>query len=356
MNNVMVTTTRAYGVSGDGYLTVGTFPGLQYGPFACGWNAAGNLALYTGTHPWGSAATAISTNGTVVVGQDYDGTFFRHSGPNFSSLINYGPNSGFTPLSANYDGKVVVGSAGPVVATYWNLNVGKRDLNVFLPQLGANISGWVLKEATGVSADGTVIVGTGTYNGDTRAFVVTGMPCISTPIIDLNPTARSVCSAPGASATLSVGADGPGQLEYLWHVESPPRSGVFEPITGPHFADSIGQSFEASGWEGPDLTITGMKAAPGLEDIRFHVQIVNLCGPVFSVPARIVKCNSDLDCNETVDDADFVVFAAAYNDLLCPEPNPGLPPYCPGDLNSDGMVDDSDFVEFATAYNALLCV
>lgn len=28
---------------------------------------------------------------------------------------------------------------------------------------------------------------------------------------------------------------------------------------------------------------------------------------------------------------------------------------CPGDLNSDGFVDDADFVEFATAYNQLLC-
>jgi hypothetical protein len=28
---------------------------------------------------------------------------------------------------------------------------------------------------------------------------------------------------------------------------------------------------------------------------------------------------------------------------------------CPGDLNSDGFVDDADFVEFAAAYNQLLC-
>jgi len=33
----------------------------------------------------------------------------------------------------------------------------------------------------------------------------------------------------------------------------------------------------------------------------------------------------------------------------------GLRSSCPGDLNSDGFVDDSDFVVFAAAYNELLC-
>ena len=35
--------------------------------------------------------------------------------------------------------------------------------------------------------------------------------------------------------------------------------------------------------------------------------------------------------------------------------DPAMPPGCPADLNGDGFVDDSDFVLFAGAYNNLLC-
>jgi hypothetical protein len=32
-----------------------------------------------------------------------------------------------------------------------------------------------------------------------------------------------------------------------------------------------------------------------------------------------------------------------------------MPAGCPADLNSDAVVDDTDFVLFAAAYNDLLC-
>ncbi|MGH7242404.1 MAG: dockerin type I domain-containing protein [Phycisphaerales bacterium] len=63
------------------------------------------------------------------------------------------------------------------------------------------------------------------------------------------------------------------------------------------------------------------------------------------------SCAADLNNDALVDDSDFVIFASAYNDLLCP----ALPGLCPADLNDDGQVDDSDFVIFAGAYNELLC-
>lgn len=52
-----------------------------------------------------------------------------------------------------------------------------------------------------------------------------------------------------------------------------------------------------------------------------------------------------------MDDADFVLFASAYDTLLCPS----APTPCPADLNADTVVDDADFVIFANSYNALLC-
>ncbi|HEX8877469.1 MAG TPA: hypothetical protein VF777_12030 [Phycisphaerales bacterium] len=66
-----------------------------------------------------------------------------------------------------------------------------------------------------------------------------------------------------------------------------------------------------------------------------------------------VACVGDLNRDSFVDDADFTIFAPAYDTLLCDDP---LMPFgCPADLNRDGSVDDGDFVIFVVAYDALLC-
>jgi len=65
------------------------------------------------------------------------------------------------------------------------------------------------------------------------------------------------------------------------------------------------------------------------------------------------SCPGDLNSDQQVDDADFVIFLAAYNLLDCADPT--MPPGCPADLNADNAVDDSDFVLFVRAYNELVC-
>lgn len=60
----------------------------------------------------------------------------------------------------------------------------------------------------------------------------------------------------------------------------------------------------------------------------------------FSLP-----CPADLDGNGVVNDADFAVFATAYDHYLDPV----------GDFNGDGYTDDADFVIFATAYDTFDC-
>ncbi|MBX3388286.1 MAG: hypothetical protein KF691_02395 [Phycisphaeraceae bacterium] len=53
-----------------------------------------------------------------------------------------------------------------------------------------------------------------------------------------------------------------------------------------------------------------------------------------------------------MDDADFILFSAQYDLMLCADPL--MPDSCSADFNQDGFVDDADFVLFA-AYDALLC-
>ncbi len=64
-------------------------------------------------------------------------------------------------------------------------------------------------------------------------------------------------------------------------------------------------------------------------------------------------CPADLNGDGFVEDADFVIFLAAYNILDCLDPN--MASGCPSDLNSDGLVEDADFVVFVAAYNELVC-
>jgi hypothetical protein len=64
-------------------------------------------------------------------------------------------------------------------------------------------------------------------------------------------------------------------------------------------------------------------------------------------------CAGDLNNDGFVDDSDFVLFANAYNLLLCSDP--AMPAGCPADLTADAFVDDADFVIFAEAYNQLIC-
>ncbi|HEX8876566.1 MAG TPA: hypothetical protein VF777_07445 [Phycisphaerales bacterium] len=97
-----------------------------------------------------------------------------------------------------------------------------------------------------------------------------------------------------------------------------------------------GSSFGSTASSNFVADITG---APGRNDqidtIEGSLQFVIVAPP----------CPCDLNADGFVDDADFVIFAEAYNNLLDPS----------GDFSGDGVSDDTDFVAFAEAYNALLC-
>ena len=90
-------------------------------------------------------------------------------------------------------------------------------------------------------------------------------------------------------------------------------------------------------------------------------QAANACNGAFfslagsysvnGVFVSLAPCPGDLNFDRVVDDADFALFAPAYNELLCP----GAPLACDADLNADGFVDDADFAIFAGAYNELVC-
>lgn len=117
--------------------------------------------------------------------------------------------------------------------------------------------------------------------------------------------------------------------------------------------DSIGDPILSTRRE----LITGLGGAEGgTRDPRTgHFMFSTFGGgnKVIVVTGFNLACPANFNADCGVDDADFSIFALAYNILDCEDP--AMPENCPADLNHDGIVDDSDFSIFIVAYNSLIC-
>jgi uncharacterized membrane protein len=124
-----------------------------------------------------SRAHDVSPDGGTVVGVSYTGSddeSFRWTSAGGMVRIESIQSA---PLSVSAGGSTIVGTRGydwdgSEKAFIWDQTNGMRDLAEVLTDLGLDLTGWTLIEATGVSRDGTVIVGWGTNpNGDTEAWI-----------------------------------------------------------------------------------------------------------------------------------------------------------------------------------------
>ncbi|CCI04075.1 HAF repeat-containing PEP-CTERM protein [Microcystis aeruginosa] len=174
----------ASGVSADGSVVVGSSRSAN-GIEAFRWTqATGMVGL--GDLPGGifqSLASAVSADGSVVVGignstQDglYSNEAFRWT--QATGMVGLGdlPGGYFSSsaLGVSADGSVVVGTGNDGNEAFiWNSAQGMRSLQqVLTNDYGLDLTGWFLKEANAISADGLTIVGSGTNpNGLTEAWI-----------------------------------------------------------------------------------------------------------------------------------------------------------------------------------------
>ncbi len=219
--------SSARGISADGAVVVGMGEATVMGipmRFAQGWVSAGvpdrhygGMDPFTDNHL--AMASAASADGSVVVGSSALNRAFRWSGPSGTvELIPSGLASEATGVSADgsrvvgryrdvpgsfvwtvgvgevelgtlpsaegtiaraisADGTTVVGrSSGGVgggSAFLWTETMGIVELQSYLVSLGADLTGWALHDAVGVSGDGQTITGVGTFEGTQRSWVVT---------------------------------------------------------------------------------------------------------------------------------------------------------------------------------------
>jgi probable HAF family extracellular repeat protein len=195
-----------------------------------------------------SAATAVSADGSVVVGQGVSASgaeaFRWTSGGGMVGLGDLAGGSFFSvALAVSANGSVVVGqgtTASEVEAFVWDATGGMQSLtDVLSPSVGAALDGWTLSVANAISADGRTVVGQGTNpNGDTEAWLAyladethwfaetSGAwdsvlswsgPFVPGPADDvvIDPTAALTVTGPGTSRTvnsLTLGGSGVGRV------------------------------------------------------------------------------------------------------------------------------------------------
>lgn len=308
-------TSYGGGISGDGTIIVGmSTDGNLYR--AVRWlNNGPAQALGTIAPNKDTQANAISADGQVITGwaaaADGTGHVFRHTA--MGGMVGLGklfPNSLATigyAISGN--GSVIVGedtdSLGNDRAIIWTATTGVMDLKTYVQNNGGNVTGWYFEYASGVSADGSVICGTGIFNGQYVGFVIRGLPCVTVgPVID--PThSTNLCVPAGpvgqpltsyGASTVRIDASGSEPLTYQWSVEltEPGTSvGTVMPLVGTHFSDPVsGLTFDVEGADGPQITITNYREGVAPRQIKVIGVVLNPCGQyqVPPIPIGIATC------------------------------------------------------------------
>ncbi|MCP4247569.1 MAG: PEP-CTERM sorting domain-containing protein [bacterium] len=172
---------KAVGVSADGSVIALNGNRTWYR-----WTSAGG-PVPLGFLPGGSTdtlASGISADGAVIVGRgkNASGDNEAYRWTQAGGMVGLGDLLGGTFASvaaaASVDGSVVVGTGNGISgseAFIWDALGGMQSLQNMLTSSGMNLGGFTqLTSASGVSADGLTVVGTGTNAlGDTEGWIVT---------------------------------------------------------------------------------------------------------------------------------------------------------------------------------------
>lgn len=179
-----IETGSANGVTGDGYIAYGFTTKATGGTAPCFWSLGGSTPPTTITSAAGQAFGS-NHSGSFFVGQYSNGGTkgFRWERSS-NTLLDMGT---YTPLDVSDSGNVVVGNfdAGGGQgghAFIWTSDGGYSDLNTVagLP------SGWVVKDAVGVSGDGSAIACNGTVSTAFRAMLISPFQfCAATPAVTI---------------------------------------------------------------------------------------------------------------------------------------------------------------------------
>ena len=188
--------TRVLGLSYDGTVAVGEAD-VSGSPTAFRWDPVNGMQDIGRTFgAYESRAYAVSADGGTVVGNHVN----DQGGPRGSFRLTaaglYYLYSGGIPKAVSSDGWVIVGRGSPTFGCYvWDPVNGFRDIKVMLLAAGVTaVDPYRLTEATGISADGSVIVGNG--------YGASGLP--QPWVVHIPPLCYPNCDGSTATPALNV--------------------------------------------------------------------------------------------------------------------------------------------------------
>jgi subtilisin family serine protease/uncharacterized membrane protein len=169
--------SSARGVSADGRIVVGWARAVAGATIPVVWTDGGSPTPLEGTFPANNSPLGISADGKVVVGFVEGGTrqAFRWTAQTGPVNVDTVEGRYSEAAATSADGGVVVGyfnNSPTETAFRWTEVDGVRPVSDLLADAGIDVTGWRFRFANGVSADGTVIVGSGqTPSGENVGWV-----------------------------------------------------------------------------------------------------------------------------------------------------------------------------------------
>jgi uncharacterized membrane protein len=366
--------SAASAVNSDGTVVVGQ-SGATNGVTAFRWATAGGLAAL-GDLPggvWNSVATAVSSDGTKVFGYStssrgveafcwtsatgiqalgaLDLTLMRCYPASVNaagtvlvgnSLSALGPqafrweNNTFVGLgdlpggvfqstasAVSADGNTIVGNgrtAAGMEAFVWTAEFGMESLRDVLTSGGANFTGWTLREATGISADGQTLVGYGVnpqsineafrVNLTKRSFIID--PDIPGSAPDVDRLWKIRLLAPGSATQLQevvkpVGGDG------MIRFRLQPRATIDVTVESPGFLRRrIANTSAAT----DTLNLGSVKLFAGDIDGDNEVSILDYLAIAAAFEATVGQArfnvNADFDSDDEITILDFLQLSANF--------------------------------------------
>lgn len=179
--------SHAAAVSSDGSFVGGSSDvgGTQN---AMRWSSGGGLETLgtIGGFSGYSSTYALNADGSVATGfsasTDGNQAFRWVEGEGMTGLGALTVTSTSYGQAISADGNIITGQnidGGVYAAFRWTPSDGMESLAAILNENGVDITGWELNNARGISADGKLITGTGTFGGHNTAYLMTTNGLIS---------------------------------------------------------------------------------------------------------------------------------------------------------------------------------